>query len=172
MSGFVATALASALTALVDSGARAARRDEAVWRRTSRQQSWGEEPARGRLRPRNQRGMTQGIQWAILVPIVLLAVLGGIQTALVLQARACVANAALAAAQTEAVYGDVGGTGVAAAHEVVRSAALSGVNVSSTTGTGVDGVDRVSVTVSGAITRVIPFGPATVSATATVPKER
>ncbi len=61
--------------------------------------------ARPPSRPRTDRGLSESVQWTLLTATAVLLLLGGVQTAIVLHARAVVANAALAAAEARALRG-------------------------------------------------------------------
>ncbi|MDN5565044.1 MAG: pilus assembly protein, partial [Luteococcus sp.] len=59
----------------------------------------------------DERGLSESLQWAVLLPVVMLTVLGIIQSGIWLHGRSVAANAALAGAEAQALSGAGGGTG-------------------------------------------------------------
>ena len=118
------------------------------------------------MRRHGERGLSESVQWAALVPLVLLAVLGLIQGAVVLHARTTVKDAAAAVAQQQARVGAVAAEAQATAERITAPADLTSLTVS----VEVSG-DLVRVTVSGKAPVFFDLGLATVSATAVMPKE-
>lgn len=109
--------------------------------------------------------MAESTQWAVLMPLALLMVLGVIHGGLLLAGRGAAAQAALAGAETGAV---AGGTGVdqarQAALDVAQQAGLREVQVQVSPG------PDVVVTVTGRIDTFWP-GPSRVVSRAVAPAE-
>lgn len=118
-----------------------------------------------------ERGLSESLQWTLLAPLVVLVIVGAIEAALVLQARAVVAQAALAGAEAQAVAGsgDSGASGSAdaAARAVARGAGLSRLQVSTTTSDA-----AVRVVVQAHVNLPIDLGFGAIQSAATVPVER
>lgn len=116
----------------------------------------------------DERGLSDSIQWALLAPLIVLLVLGAVESAIVLQARTCVAHAALAGAEAQAVAGSPGsGAAQQAATDVTSASGLRNVTVTSGQGGG-----QVSVTVTAHVDLPIDLGFGAVRASATIPVER
>lgn len=113
----------------------------------------------------DERGLSESLQWAVLMPLLMLAVLGIIQSGIWLHGRSVVANAALAGAEAQALSGAGGGTGARVAREVAERGGLRDVQVE------VGGGRDVAVTVSGRVDSFFTAGRSTVSARAEMPRE-
>lgn len=118
------------------------------------------------MRWKLDRGAAQSMQWALLTPLLTLAILGLVQGAVILQARQSVREAAFAGAQAEALYGAPAGSGAVTARRVAESAHLREVHVS----TERSGQVAV-VTVSALPDSFFNIGQGRVSRTAIVPLE-
>lgn len=115
--------------------------------------------------PRTERGMSESIQWAVLLPVLLLSVLGIIQAGIVLHARTAAHNAALAGAEAQSLAGQGSGVADRVAREVAGQAGLLDVQVR------VGGGSQVAVDVEGRVDGFFPVGPRTVRAHAEMPRE-
>ncbi|MVA75011.1 hypothetical protein GC722_03055 [Auraticoccus sp. F435] len=113
--------------------------------------------------------MTESVQWALVVPVVLATLLGAVQVATWVHGRNTVRHAAAAAAEAAAV--STGGAAGAEASRVAEQVAAAG---------GLDAVqvvvrshpDRVEVAVTGDVALVVDLGLGSVSAQAAAPRER
>lgn len=110
--------------------------------------------------------MSESVQWSLLLPVVLLAVLGLIQTGLWLHARDIAAAAALAGAEAEALADAPHGTGLQVAERVALASGLREVRVRTS-----GGPHEVRVEVSGRADGFLPLGQLTVRAEAVQPRE-
>lgn len=117
---------------------------------------------------RDERGVSESVQWAVLAPVLLLVLLGALQVALTWHARNVALNAAAAAAEAEAAYGARAGDGRTAAAAVLRTGGLDGANVV----VAPQGA-HVRATVRGhAPVVVADLGLGAVEQSVTVPRER
>ena len=116
--------------------------------------------------PRAERGLSSSVQWALLAPLVLLTVLGLIQAGVVLHARTTVRQAAMAAAESEAVLGSQPGRSRAIVDRMVAPVGMEQVTTSITRSRG-----SVTVVVAGRAPLFFDIGMAGVSATAVMPME-
>lgn len=116
---------------------------------------------------RGERGLSDSVQWAILVPVILLTVLGLIQVGIWMQGRSVASNAAVAGAEEAALLG----AGPDSAREVAQKIADDGglkdthvdVEVRTTT---------VRVSVKGRMPSFLDLGLTAVDEGATRPRER
>ncbi|MGJ3508409.1 TadE/TadG family type IV pilus assembly protein [Enemella sp. A6] len=116
---------------------------------------------------RDERGLNESLQWALVLPLVLLVVLGVLQTALWLHARQAAQDAAAAAAEAEAVLHPPPEAGEHAALEITRIAGLRDVDVH------VDrGAELITVTVTGRPQLILDLGPGSVREQAVISPER
>lgn len=74
--------------------------------------------------------MSESVQWALVWPLVLMAVFGVIQSAIVLQARSAVAEAARAAVRAQSLVGAQGGDALDAARQVAGPSGVHDIAVS------------------------------------------
>lgn len=117
---------------------------------------------------RDERGLSESVQWAVLAPVLLMVLLGALQVALGWHARNVAFNAAAAAAEAEAAYGSRPGDGRAAAQGVLRAGGLDGASVV-VLPVGM----HVRATVSGRAPLVVAeLGIGRVEQSVTVPRER
>lgn len=121
-----------------------------------------------RLHPgsRTERGMSESVQWAVLTPVVLLAILGLIQTGIWLHGRTAAANAALAGAEAQSLSGASGGAGERVARRVAEQAGLLDVQVNVGRGQR-----EVSVEVSARVDSFFTVGQTRVHSRAVMPQE-
>lgn len=100
--------------------------------------------SRGRSEHRQcrERGVSESLQWSLVWPVVLLVVVAVIQTAVVLQARATVTEAARAAVRVQALRGSHAGEAEATARDVARTSKVTDVTVTVST---TDSLVRVDV---------------------------
>ncbi|MBE6476731.1 MAG: pilus assembly protein [Propionibacteriaceae bacterium] len=108
----------------------------------------------------DERGLSQSAQWAVLAPVVMLTLLGVIDAGIWLHARSTVQQAAMTAAESQALAGqDLG-----QAERIARSMTgeLAEVAVTVETGTG-----RVTVNVEARVPLALDLGLARVGASAT-----
>lgn len=115
--------------------------------------------------PRTERGMSESIQWAVLLPVLLLGVLGIIQAGIVLHARTAAHHAALAGAEAQSLSGQGSGVAERVARDVASQAGLLDVQVR------VGGAGQVAVDVEARVDSFFPIGPRTVHAHAEMPRE-
>lgn len=116
---------------------------------------------------RPQRGMSESVQWAVLMPLVLSVVLGLIQGGLWLHGRTVATNAAVAAAEQAALLEASPGEARALGERVAAQGGLAdvGVQVSQTATTS-------SATVTGRMPTFVDLGQTRVRHQATRPRER
>lgn len=109
--------------------------------------------------------MSESVQWAMLVPLLLMLVLGLVQVGVWLHGRSAAAQAAALAAEASAGY--AGTASDASARALARAAGLTGVVVS---------VDRsatqVRATVTGRAPLILDLGLGVVTESAVRPRER
>ena len=122
-----------------------------------------------RSRPRSRRddrGLSESVQWTLLSATAVLLLIGGVQTAVVLHTRTVVANAALAGAEARATLGGTAASASDSARAVAQHSGLTSITVdthmSATT---------VTVTVSSDVPALVGIGPRHVTSTATIPRE-
>lgn len=116
---------------------------------------------------RSERGVSESVQWTLILPALLLCVLGLIQAGIIIYAHLVTQEAANATAVAQALYHASPGEGEAAARKIAATGRLSDVKVSVTTrGT------TVQARVSGRAPVLFNLGPTEVTAEATAPKER
>lgn len=116
---------------------------------------------------RDDRGLSESVQWTMLTPLVLTLVLGIIQLGLWGYARTVVTNAAGAGAEQAAPMSATTTDGVATATAIARKGGLTDISVRvSVVGTS------VVATVSGRMPGLIDVGVAGVQAQVTRAKER
>lgn len=121
-------------------------------------------PASGAVR--RERGASHSLQWALLAPVVVLALVGTIQAAIVLRAQQTARSAAMAAAEIESRHGASEGDGRHVAAQVASQGDLRDVQVSITRQNGL-----VTVTVSGSADTFLDIGQGRVTRTASMPLE-
>lgn len=133
----------------------------------------GVEPARG-LRPvrsgrraaRDQRGLSDSVQWTLLTPVLLLAVLGTIQAGILMHGHNVAENAAQAAAQAESAY-QAGGTGTEQALAIAQVGGLVDTRVAVRRGP-----TKVEVEVTALIPIFFDLGQGRVTEIASAPIEQ
>ncbi len=74
---------------------------------------------------RSERGASESLQWAVILPALLLCVLGLIQAGIWLNGRQVLHSAAAAAAEAESVLGSSPGSGEQAARRVAGSTVVN-----------------------------------------------
>lgn len=116
---------------------------------------------------RGERGAVESVQWAILLPVVLLTILGIIQVGLWAHGRTVASNAAITAAERAALFEGAGSDARAAALRVAEHGGLIGVEVSLSEGAG-----EVTARVQGRMPTFFDLGQTRVSEQATRPRER
>lgn len=117
--------------------------------------------------PHDERGVSESVQWAVLLPALLLCVLGVLQAGLWVYGMGTARQAAAAAAEAEAVLDAPAGAGRAAADQVAAAGGLEGVQVA----VGADAA-LVDVTVTAQVPLFFDLGQGRVSGHATFPRER
>lgn len=109
--------------------------------------------------------MSESVQWAVLVPLLLLLVLGLVQVGVWLHGRSAAAQAAALAAEANSGY--AGTASDAPARALARAAGLTGVAIR---------VDRsatqVRATVTGRAPLILDLGLGVVTESAVRPRER
>lgn len=116
------------------------------------------------------RGMSESVSWALIMPVLMLCLLGLIQLAVWLHGQNTARSAAATAADLAAVSGPGGGAGGQAqqgAMAVATAGGLEGIQVS------VDrGADSVAVRVEATVPLFFDLGQGRVQATSRAPVER
>lgn len=116
---------------------------------------------------RGERGVSESVQWAILLPAILLTILGIIQVGLWAHGRTVASGAAITAAERATLYRAGLSDARAAGMRVAQRGGLIGVSISfSETAT------HMSVRVQGHMPTFFDFGQSRVSEQATRPKEQ
>ena len=116
---------------------------------------------------RGERGVSDSLQWAILLPVVLLTILGMIQVGLWAHGRTVAAAAAVAAAERAALYGGDSAAARAAASRIADHGGLIGVAIEVTQTPA-----AVVVRVRGRMPTFFDLGQTRVDERATRPRER
>lgn len=116
---------------------------------------------------RDERGLNESLQWALLLPVVLLVLLGILQTAIWLHARQSAQHAAVAAAEAAAVWQADVDAAERAARKITNIAGLREVDV-----VVESGPTELTVTVSGRPQMIIDIGPTRVTQRAVISPER
>ncbi len=115
---------------------------------------------------RDDRGLSESVQWTLLTATAVLLLIGGVQTAVVLHTRTVVANAALAGAEARATRGGTAASASDSARSVAGRSGLPSITVDSHVS-----ATTVTVTVGTDVPALIGIGPRRVTSTATVPRE-
>lgn len=118
------------------------------------------------MRNRDERGLSDSVQWAVLVPLTMLLLLGALQVGMLWHGRNTVHHAAAAAAEAESAYLAAPGTGHQSAVRIAAAGGLTDVAVRVTRGSG-----RVDVEVSATVPVLIDLGMGRVTQRATSPIE-
>ena len=116
---------------------------------------------------RSERGITDSVQWAILLPVILLTGFGILQVGLWAHGTTVATNAAIAGAERGALADATIDDAKATANRVAAAGGLMGVDVHLTASP-----TAVSVTVRGTMPTFVDLGQTPVSHQATRPKER
>ena len=115
----------------------------------------------------DERGVSESVQWAVILPALLLCVLGLVQAGVWLHGRQVVQTAAMAAADAQADLGAPPGAGVTAARRVAAAGGFREVTVTVST------TDRtVQAQVRARVPTILDVGQGQVVAEASAPKER
>lgn len=109
---------------------------------------------------RSDRGQSESLQWAVIVPALLLCVLGLVQAGVWLHGRQVIHSAAAAAAEAESVVGARPGSGEQAARQV------AGAGVVDLAVSVVRSPSRVDVTVTGRVPVFLDVGQGSLRAVA------
>lgn len=113
----------------------------------------------------NERGVSESLQWAILTPLILLALLGSIQAGVWLHGRSVVHSAAVLAAE-QAAWLSPASDAAASARQMAERLGVRGVEVGVTTSTA-----EVRAVVTGHVPLFFDVGQSLVEASATRPRE-
>lgn len=116
---------------------------------------------------RGERGVSDSVQWAILLPSVLLLILGMIQVGLWAHGRTVASNAAITGAERAALYGGDQAEAHAAALRIAHHGGLVGVEISLRQTPA-----EVSVRVQGHLPTFFDLGQTRVDEGATRPREQ
>lgn len=116
---------------------------------------------------RPDRGMSGSVQWAILVPVILLTVLGAIQVGLWAYGRTVASHAAIAAAEEAALLGASEADARALGTEIASGGGLTDVQVQL-----VVDANNARATVRGRMPTFVDLGQTRVSEQATRPREQ
>lgn len=100
----------------------------------------------------NERGLSESVSWALLVPVIMLCVLGLIQGAIWANGRTVATNAALAGAEAQSLFGAGSSDGEWTARDVAVKGGLNNVVVDVAVAAGL-----VTVSVNGNVESF--FGP-------------
>lgn len=120
-----------------------------------------------RVTRRDERGLSESVQWALVWPVVMMAIAVAVQTVLVLQARSVAIEAARAAVHADAMLGSTPSDATRAASQVCAGSGVSQLHVHTDRHAR---IVRVDVDVQAA--RFFPAGRlTTVRAHAVAPKE-
>lgn len=119
------------------------------------------------MRSRNERGLSESVQWAVLTPLLLLLLLGALQVGMMWHGRNTALHAASAAADAESLHRAAPGSGQRAAETIARAGGLTDITV-----VVARGADQVDVEVTGAVPVLIDLGLARVTQRASAPTER
>lgn len=119
------------------------------------------------IAPRNERGLSQSVQYAVILPTLMLATLGVIEAGIWIHGHNVAVRAADAA--VDVARGSYGQPAEARdrANKLATAGGLRRVQVSVSRG-----ADRVSVTVSAATPTILDLGLGRISETASAPVER
>lgn len=115
---------------------------------------------------RDQRGLSESVQWAVLMPLLLLMVLGISHAGIWLHGRTVATQAALAGAEAQSLAGASAGVAERVAGTVATDGGLREVAVSSHRSG-----DEVVVDVRARVDSFSPWGPTGVRSRATMPLE-
>ncbi|MDR1355010.1 MAG: pilus assembly protein [Propionibacteriaceae bacterium] len=119
------------------------------------------------MNTKQERGLSESVQWALVVPTFILCLLALIEGMFWLNARTVVTEAAFAAAEAQAAYGTSALIASDVASRVVLAGGLSDPQVKLS-----NGAEWINVDVTARSTGLVGWFPATVTAQATRPKER
>lgn len=118
-------------------------------------------------RAHTARGMSESLQWTVLLPLVLFTVLGLIQGGIWLHGRTVASNAAIAAAEQAALLDGTVADAQSIAARVASQGGLTDVRVAVA-----QSATRASATVSGRMPTFVDLGQTLVSEESTRPRER
>ena len=116
---------------------------------------------------RPDRGMSGSVQWAILVPVILLTVLSAIQVGLWAYGRTVASHAAIAAAEEAALLGASEADARALGTEIASGGGLTDIQVQL-----VVDANNARATVRGRMPTFVDLGQTRVSEQATRPREQ
>lgn len=116
---------------------------------------------------RPDRGMSGSVQWAILIPVILLTVLGAIQVGLWAYGRTVASHAAIAAAEEAALLGASEADARALGTEIASGGGLTDIQVQL-----VVDANNARATVRGRMPTFVDLGQTRVSEQATRPREQ
>lgn len=114
----------------------------------------------------SERGVSESLQWALLIPVLMLVVLGTIQAGIWLHGRTVVAQAAGAAAEQVAWGRGSDGDAAAMARRIADSGGIQGAQVVVGRSAG-----SVRVTVTGRAALIVDLGLAQITEHAVMPLE-
>lgn len=118
------------------------------------------------VRTRDERGLSESVQWAMLMPLLMFLLLGAIQVGMMWHGRNTVRHAATAAAEAESIHHARPGSGHRSATRVAGAGGVSDLTVSVARSS-----ERVEVEVTASIPVVIDLGMARVTERASAPVE-
>ena len=114
----------------------------------------------------NERGFSESVQWAMILPLVMVLLLGAIQVGMLWHGRNTVRHAAAAAAEAESAYAPAPGSGQQSATQIAAAGGITAVTVMVARSQG-----WVEVEVSGAVPVLIDLGMGHVTERASAPLE-
>lgn len=116
---------------------------------------------------RDQRGLSESLQWTVITPALMLALLGTIQAGILMHGHNVALNAAQAAAEAGSAYGSGTAASKGQAQRVAEAGGLKDVRVSmKQVGT------RLDVTVTGQIPIFFDIGQGAITERASAPVEQ
>lgn len=119
-----------------------------------------------RVIARDERGMSESVQWVVLLPLAMLLLLGAIQVGMLWHGRNTVRQAAAAAAEAESAYRAAPGSGLHSAAQIAAAGGVSEVAVAVSRSGGL-----VEVEVTGAVPVLVDLGLGRVVQRASAPLE-
>lgn len=117
-------------------------------------------------RTRDERGLSESVQWAMLMPLLMFLLLGAIQVGMMWHGRNTVRHAAAAAAEAESIHHAMPGSGQRSATRVAGAGGVSDLTVTVTRSPV-----RVDVEVSASVPVVVDLGMGRVTERASAPVE-
>lgn len=118
------------------------------------------------MRVRDERGLSESVQWAMLMPLLMVLLLGAIQVGMMWHGRNTVRHAAAAAAEVEAFHGASPGSGQRTALRIASAGGITDLTVTVARSMG-----RVDVEASASVPVLVDLGLGRVTERASAPIE-